>query len=241
MNSFYDLMLFFTIYSFLGWILETVHASIVQRKIVNRGFLTGFVCPIYGFGAVLAYQCSKLGSVVFKNYLFSLIINIVISIILVTILEYITGFILEKLFNCKWWDYSDNYLNLHGYICLKFSLLWGLLTFLLIKIIHPSVSKVVSLIPASIKGYLTLLIIVCFIVDVVKSVIDALDLRKVILNYSDITVEKYHEKIIQYKRFFLAFPRLLRLNADIINRDIRSILYDRVGKIKVEIKNKFHK
>jgi uncharacterized membrane protein len=239
MVNFNDLLLFFTIYSFLGWAMETVFASINERKIINRGFLNGFVCPIYGFGAVLILQSSKWVSRFFENSFTALIINILFAVILVTALEYVTGFLLEKIFNCKWWDYSHNALNLHGYICLQYSLLWGVLIFLLLQIVHPTISELVFSIPASIKGYLAVFLLLYFLADTVKSVVDALDLRKVILNYSNVSVNRYYEKIIRYKRFFLAFPRLLVLNAGIINRDIRSILNDRMDKIKVELKSRF--
>ena len=109
--------------------METIFASINERKLINRGFLTGFFCPIYGFGAILIVQSSKWVTVVFEDYSTSLFISILFSILLVTALEYITGFALEKVFNCKWWDYSDNAMNLKGYICLKYSLLWGILAF----------------------------------------------------------------------------------------------------------------
>jgi len=239
MVNFNDLLLFFTIYSFLGWVMETVFASINERKIVNRGFLTGFVCPIYGFGAVLILQFSKWVSDVFENPFATLIINILFAVILVTVLEYFTGFLLEKIFNCKWWDYSHNVLNLHGYICLQYSLLWGVLIFLLLQVVHPKISEVVFSIPSSVKGYLAAFLLLYFLADTAKSLMDALDLRKVILNYSNVSVNRYYEKIILYKRFFLAFPRLFILNAGIINRDIRSILNDRMDKIKVELKSIF--
>jgi len=239
MAEFNDLLLFFTIYSFLGWAMETVFASINERKIINRGFLTGFVCPIYGFGAVLILQSSKWVSRFFENSFTALIINILFAVILVTALEYVTGFLLERFFNCKWWDYSNNALNLHGYICLQYSLLWGLLAFVLLQVVHPEVSGVVFSIPASVKGYLAALLLLYFLADTAKSVLDALDLRKVVLNCSFVPVNRYYEKIIRYKRFFLAFPRLLILNAGIINCDIRSILNDRMDKIKVELKSRF--
>lgn len=239
MISFNDLMLFFAFYSFLGWVMETAFASIKERKIINRGFLAGFVCPIYGFGAVLILQSSKWVANVFENYFTSLVINILFSIILVTILEYITGFLLEKFFCCKWWDYSHNVLNLHGYICLEYSLLWGLLAFLLFEVIHPAVLQVVFSIPTLTKGNLVVFLILYFLVDLAKSVIDALDLRKVILHHSNISSNRYYGKIIQYKRFFLAFPKLLILNAGIVNRDIRSILNVKMDEIKVELKSRF--
>jgi len=239
MANFNELLLFFAIYSFLGWVMETVFVSIKDKKIVNRGFLNGFFCPIYGFGTVLILQSSKLVSDAFENPLTALMINVILAVILVTLLEYITGFILERIFNCKWWDYSDVPLNLHGYICLKFSLLWGVLTFLLLQVVHPVVSEIVSSIPTYVKSYLASFLLFYFLIDTIKSITDALDLRKVIMNYSNFSVNRYYEKIIQYKRFFIAFPRLLKLNAGIINRDIRSILNDRLDKIKVEFKSRF--
>lgn len=237
--SFIDLLLFFTIYSFLGWTMETAFASINERKFINRGFLTGFTCPIYGFGAVLIVQSSNLVSDVFENSFITLIISILFAVILVTMLEYITGFLLERIFNCKWWDYSDNALNLHGYICLKYSILWGLLAFVLVRIVHPEVSEAVFSMPVFVKSYLPVFLLLYFIADISKSIIDALDLRRVIINHSNISTYRYYEKIIRYKRIFLAFPRLLVLNAGIINRDIRSIFNERMNKIKVQFKSRF--
>lgn len=237
--GFNDLLLFFTIYSFLGWVMESVYASIKERKVINRGFLTGFVCPIYGFGAVLILQSSKWVSGILGNPFTVLIINILLAVILVTLLEYITGFLMERIFDYKWWDYSDHKLNFHGYICLKYSLLWGVLTFLLLQIVHPAVSGVVFSIPSPLKGYIAPFLLLYFLSDTAKSVMDALNLKKVILNYSNISANRYYEKIIRYKRFIQAFPRLSNLNGDIMNRDIRSILNVRMDKIKVELKSRF--
>ncbi|MDF2986559.1 MAG: rane protein [Eubacterium sp.] len=239
MTNFNDLLLFFTIYSFLGWAMETIFASINERKFINRGFLSGFFCPIYGSGAVLILWSSKLVANVFENHLTALIISLLFSVILVTVLEYITGFLLEKFFNCKWWDYSDNAFNIQGYICLKYSLLWGLMTLLLQQVVHPAIAEVIFSIPLSVRGYLAVFMLLYFMADSVKSIIDTLDLRKVILDASNISSNKYYEKIIQYKRFFYAFPQLLILNAGIINRDIRSILNEKMDKIKVELKSRF--
>lgn len=239
MSGFSDLVLFFSIYSFSGWLMETIFASICERKLINRGFLTGFFCPIYGFGAILIVQSSKWVTVVFEDYSTSLLMSILFSILLVTALEYITGFFLEKIFNCKWWDYSDKAVNLHGYICLQYSLLWGFLAFLLVQLAHPAISKLVFFIQVPMKGYIATALLLYFMADTSKSVFGALDLREVILHYSNFSVNKYYKKIIQYKRFFLAFPRLMILNATIINRDVRSILNDRIDKIKVKLKSRF--
>ena len=240
MANFNDWMLIFTIYSFLGWVMETVFASINERKLINRGFLTGFFCPIYGFGAVLILQSTKWVSNSLGNTFTVLIINILFAIVLVTALEFITGFLLEKIFDCKWWDYSSHALNIHGYICPQYSLLWGLLAFLLLKVVHPVVSGVVFSIPESVKGYLAAFISLYFLSDTTKSIMDALGLREIVLNSSKFPINRYNETIIRHKRLFRAFPRLLILNAGIINRDIRSILNERVDKIKVKLRSRFY-
>jgi Predicted membrane protein len=220
-------------------VLETTFASINAGKFINRGFLTGSFCPIYGLGAILIIKVSSDINIYIEHYYTQVIINVLFSIILVTVLEYITGFILERLFNCKWWDYSDNYANIKGYVCLKYSLLWGVLAFLLVQIVHPLISKIVLNVPLRIKIYYAVILVVYFIVDTIRSVTDALNLRKVIINYSNFSVKLYYKKIIQYKRFFIAFPRLLYLNAGVINRDIRRILNGKIDKIKIAVKNKF--
>lgn len=235
MDNLFNLLLFFAIYSFFGWLLETIFASINERRFINRGFLAGFFCPIYGFGALMIIQTSGWVNIYFKDHLTALVISLLFSIFLVTVLEYITGFFLEKIFNCKWWDYSDESVNLYGYICLKYSLIWGVLAFLLVEAAHPIISGAVSSISMPIKSYIALALILYLLTDTTKSVIDTLNLRAVILSYSYISVNKYYERLIRHKRFFLAFPRLLILTAGTINRDIRSILNERVEKAKVGV------
>jgi len=234
-----DIILFFTIYSFLGWVLETVFASIIERKFINRGFLIGPFTPIYGFGGVLIVSYFNWSPFSIDGKSLLLIMNLIVSILLVTILEFVTGFALEKIFHSKWWDYSDNILNLKGYICIKYSILWGVLAFALIQIIHPIVTNLVHIIPVQLKNSAAIILIVYFIIDTTKSIVDVLDLRKAILLYSELSVRIYKDKVIKYKRIFLAFPRLLFLNAGIKNRDVRRILNGRVNKIKTEFKNKF--
>ncbi|MEL1136075.1 hypothetical protein AAC978_12895 [Desulfitobacterium sp. THU1] len=234
-----DIFLHFACYSFLGWILETIYATIIHKKFVNRGFLHGFFCPIYGFGAVLIILCSTWVKTVVPDTLTAVIVSIVVAVILVTTLEYITGFMLEKIFRCKWWDYSEEFANLHGYICLKYSLLWGGLALVLLQVVHPMIAERVLLIPLSIKTALAALLLLYFLIDTIVSVTATMDLRNAILNYSSLPLLKYYEKIFRYRRIFQAFPRLLILNADIFNRDVRSILNETMDKIKTELKSKF--
>lgn len=239
MSVILDLFIYFIVYSFLGWLIETSYASITQGKFVNRGFLIGPLTPIYGFGAILILLSSMWIGNVFGNYYISILMTVVISTLLVTALEFFTGFILEKVFNTKWWDYSNNAFNIKGYICLKFSLLWAILAFILIQVVHPYIAQIIYLIPLSVKGYISALSLLGLIFDAYKSIISTLDLRNVIMNYPDFTVGKYKEMIIKYRRIFQAFPRLLILNEGVFNREVRSILNGRIDKIKVQIKNRF--
>ncbi|UWG96693.1 hypothetical protein LPY66_17700 [Dehalobacter sp. DCM] len=234
-----DLILYFSLYSFAGWVLETMFASLEQKKFVNRGFLNGCFCPIYGFGAVMIILLSKWADPLFPDKALYLAIYLLFIVFLVTVLEFVTGYLLEKIFHCKWWDYSNYPDNLCGYVSLRFSLLWGVLAFLLIKIVQPEVSATAAWIPTEFKGYLVLVLAAYFLIDTTKTVIDTLDLREVVLNYANVPINHYRKIIYHNKRFFFAFPRLLILNAGSINHDIRSILNERFNKIKLELKNRF--
>ncbi|PKM93174.1 MAG: hypothetical protein CVU84_17145 [Firmicutes bacterium HGW-Firmicutes-1] len=235
-----DFILFFALYSFIGWVLETIFASALQRKFINRGFLIGPFTPIYGFSAILIILLLVWISISEQNALITLIKNILLSTLMVTTLEFITGYLLEKIFHSKWWDYSDNFLNFKGYICFKYSILWGVLAFALIQIVHPFMEQFIYLLPESTKMYIAIFFMVYFIFDSLVSAIGALNLRKVIIHYSDLTLDKYKEKIIKYKRIFLAFPQLLILNANVLKRDVRSILNGRIDKVKDKNKFGFH-
>jgi uncharacterized membrane protein len=239
LQDYLELLLVFAIYSFLGWVVETVFARIKEGKLINRGFLKGPFCPIYGFGVIFIVKTSSLLSIYRKDYHTWLFISIVFSIILVTLLEYITGLILESIFKCKWWDYSDNYANIKGYVCLKYSLIWGLFAFLIICEVNPLILMIIDKIPNKVQRYSVVILLFYFVGDTIKSIIDTLKLRDVIMNYSKFSVNKYYENIIEYKRLFIAFPRLMLLNAGVVNRDIRSILNGQIDKIKNVYKNKF--
>ena len=136
------LWLFF-VYAFLGWCAEVCYAALRTGKFVNRGFLNGPVCPIYGFGmaAVLWALRPLMGNTV---------LLFLGSVVLTSLLEWLTGFLLEKLFHQRWWDYSDEPFNLGGYICLRFSLYWGLACLFMLKIVHPTVLWGIRAVPRSI-------------------------------------------------------------------------------------------
>ena len=122
----------FFVYAFLGWCTEVGYAALRTGRFVNRGFLNGPVCPIYGFGVIIVlWALEPLAENILLLFLG--------SVVLTSALEWITGLVLEKLFHQRWWDYSDEPFNVGGYICLRFSLMWGAACLLVVKILHPAV------------------------------------------------------------------------------------------------------
>ena len=157
-QNFYELVWIFIIYAFIGWCTEISYAALDTGKFVNRGFLNGPYCPIYGCGVVIVVA-------ILTPLQDNLLILFIGSILLTTALEFVTGYILEKVFHNKWWDYSDKPFNVKGYICLKFSIYWGLACTFIMKIVHPAIYKTITWIPF-IPGVVILSIFMCvFIVD----------------------------------------------------------------------------
>lgn len=138
--SIYYSTLYFFVYGFLGWCTEVIFAAFKQHRFVNRGFLNGPICPIYGVGVTLVIACLE----AFQSNLLLLYIS---SVILVTVLEGVTGWAMDKLFHNKWWDYSKLPFNIGGYVCLLFSLIWGVACVFIVYFVHPLIHQVLSLIP----------------------------------------------------------------------------------------------
>lgn len=153
-QNFYEFVWIFIIYAFVGWCVEVAYAALDTGKFVNRGFLNGPYCPIYGFGVVIVVG---LLTPLKDNRL----ILFAGSFVLTTVLEFITGYILEKVFHNKWWDYSDMPFNIKGYICLKFSILWGLGCTFIMDAFHPMIYRIITWIP-----FIPGVIILCIIASV---------------------------------------------------------------------------
>ena len=127
------LLLYFIVYSFFGWVIESIFKTILEKKWVNSGFLYGPFCPIYGFGAGIML-------IFLKPFEENIIVLFFAAFFILSVWEYIAGWLLEKKFNTKYWDYSDNFLNINGRVCLLNSIFWGVLGVVFTKIIHPYTS-----------------------------------------------------------------------------------------------------
>ncbi len=161
-----NMLMYFLIYGFLGFILETVFRSIAEREvIISRGFLTNLFCPLYGISAIAIVQIFTLSEITFNGRLTALIIATIGSILAVTFLEYSAGIILDRVFHFKLWDYSHLPFNLHSYICLDFSLMWGIVAIILASVIHPLIEISVYAVSEAIKLFTLYLVFSILIIN----------------------------------------------------------------------------
>ena len=156
--SIYFILLSFFVYGFLGWCTEVGFAAFKTHRFVNRGFLNGPICPIYGVGVTAVIT-------VLTPYKSDIIVLYILSVVLVTILEGLTGWAMDKIFHNKWWDYSDMPLNIGGYVCLLFSIVWGFACLFIIYFIQPLVHDVLAFIPTIVGIVLIVILGITLIAD----------------------------------------------------------------------------
>jgi len=164
---------YFIIYSFLGWLLEVLHAYKKRGEWVNRGFIKAPFCPVYGFGALLLLIVL---SPIQQNWI-GLLLG---SVLLITLLEFITGLILETLFGAKWWDYHDEKFNIKGYVCPKYSILFGVLAVGTIKGIHPVLESVIEGVSSIYLQTAGLIILTYLVVDFIQTIVEIIGLNRLL-------------------------------------------------------------
>ena len=178
----YYIFVNFFIYGFIGWCAEVAFAAVKEKKFVNRGFLNGPLCPIYGVGVTAVVMLMR----PFEENLLPLFAA---SAILVTVLEWLTGFLLEVLFHHKWWDYTEMPLNLNGYVCLPFSLMWGSACVVIVKLLHPLIFKGYSFLPVWIGTVFLSVLGAALIADLYDTVSGILKMNKKLEKMEEIVAE----------------------------------------------------
>ena len=161
----------FIIYAFLGWCSEVAFAAVNKGKFGNRGFLNGPVCPIYGVGMLIVVLC-------LWNLRDRPLLLFLGSALLTTALEFVTGFVLERFFHDKWWDYSDMPFNIKGYVCLKFTILWGLAASFIIGAIHRFIYMLIEKTPFVLGVILLAVFSAAFIADFIVTLTALVKLPK---------------------------------------------------------------
>lgn len=168
----------FFLYGCIGWGVEVVYAAIKEHKLVNRGFLCGPICPIYGCGMVVLNWAVALLAPSGEGKNVSTMAVFFIGMVLTTAIELVGGWALFKIYHIRWWDYSNMKFNLGGYICPQFSLLWGLGSVIMVKIVHPALARVSSPLPLNVLVPIEAAVLAFFVVDLVVSAAAATGLNK---------------------------------------------------------------
>ena len=206
--------LLFIIYSFIGWIIEDLYCYFDSGKMVNRGFLIGPVCPIYGVGCLLLVF-------LLKKYINEPLVLFVISIFICSILEYVTSYVLEKLFKVRWWDYSNLKYNINGRICLETMIPFGIIGTLIVCYINPFMLNLINKMPLIFLNISFYIILVIFVIDLGISL-------KVVSNIKNITsniVKDNTEEINNnFRSQVLNKIRKFKLNRESIDKKIRKVI-----------------
>lgn len=231
----YMYFLSFIIYSFLGWICETIYCLIIDKEYVNRGFLKGPFCPIYGAGALIVI-------IILSPVSDNILLLFLSGMIFTSILEYITGFLLEIIFNLKWWDYSNYRFNIKGRVCLLNSILFGILSLITVTIINPIIIEYIKNIPSNIITWICGISIIYFLLDSIISVYKVLQLGGK-LREMHMLFEEIREKSESYK---VIIQQSMSRFDGLIEPENEKIIYakEQINKLKIKLetiilKNKF--
>ena len=213
MRTVFTYFMLFFIYAILGWIIETTLVSIEKRKFVNRGFLIGPYCPIYGFGGLAI-------TILLKNYTKDPIVLFLMAVIICGTLEYFTSYIMEKIFKARWWDYSAKKYNINGRICLETVVPFGILGCLVMYVLNPITFKYLNMLSNSMLNIISAICFTIFITDNIVSynvissftkTVKTINVGKIKDNTEEIT-KKVREVLIGKsffnKRLMEAYPNL---------------------------------
>jgi len=231
-------LLLFFIYSILGWLMEVTLGLIENKKIVNRGFLIGPYCPIYGCGVLLI-------TLLLKKYYNYKLITFVLAILICSVLEYYTSYFMEKIFKARWWDYSNSKFNINGRICLETIIPFGIIGCFIIYYTNPFFIKVLNIFPLIVLHIASVFFLIIFIIDAIISLKVISNLKTISKTVKDNT-EEISEKVMNilkgkkvlHVRVFNAFP-LLDKKLELKEKVLKEV--ERVKKKKNEIKQKVNK
>lgn len=235
-NKFCFYFMLFIIYSFIGWSIEVVGKLIEKHKFINRGFLVGPICPIYGWGCIAII-------LLLSKYKSSPIVLFLMAIIICSILEYFTSYFMEKLFHVRWWDYTRRKYNINGRICAETMIPFGLLGCLVVYVVNPIFTGLLNKIPVNTLNILAIIIFTLYIIDNVVSLSVMFGFKGTLKTVEKDGTEEITKKVreVLLKRNFL-YKRLVNAFPNITSKKERLELLE--SKISAEIeklKNKMEK
>lgn len=220
MKEFCILVLLFYCYSFVGWLIEIVVTLVKMHKFINRGFLIGPLCPIYGFGGVLI-------TLLLNRYSNDPLVLFIMAIILCAVLEYLTSYIMEKIFKNRWWDYSDIKFNINGRICLECAIPFGIGGIIMFYGVNPILISLFSHFNLLALEIITIFLLIITIVDIIISFNVIISLKNISnsirCDSTEIITKKVKEalnsKTILHKRLIASFPDMKVFNKIYILKD----------------------
>lgn len=207
----YTYFLLFIIYSFFGWLIEIVFTFFKEKKLINRGFLIGPYCPIYGAGCLLLVW-------LLDKYKDNYLVLFVLIMFICSLVEYLTSFLMEKIFKLRWWDYSQMRFNINGRICLETMTPFSILGVLAIKYATPFFLNEINSFSTNTNLIISIILISIFIIDIIMSLIIVFKLKFVTKNTkkdSTYDIKTAIKKFIKndkyvYERIIKAFPNLTK-------------------------------
>ena len=220
------LFLLFITYSFIGWCMEVGCKLVELKKFINRGFLIGPYCPIYGWGCILII-------ILLNKYTNDPLVLFIMAIVICSILEYFTSYFMEKLFKARWWDYSRRKFNINGRICLETMIPFGLLGCLIMYFVNPFFVSIYSKIPSNILIIISSVLFTIFLTDNIISYTIMFKMKIPKIKISKDSTEEITEYVrsilakrsFLYKRLMKAYPNMKKLRNKVmsINNDIDNI------------------
>jgi len=207
MEVFLFYFLLFMIYSFIGWIIDVLSALIENPKLINRGFLIGPYCPIYGVASIIMiFYLSQ-----YKDNIFTVFL---LAILICSFIEYITGYLMEKLFNARWWDYSKHKFHLNGRVCLSNAIIFATAGVILVCFLNPFLTTLIKSLPILVINIISIILLIVFVIDLVLSFNITYKITRTAKNVvSDSTeeiskaVKEILGKKLFQRRIFEAFPK----------------------------------
>jgi len=224
-TNFYINLIYFILYSVVGWICEVIYCSIPEKKFINRGFLNGPLCPIYGFGALIVIFFLT----PFKESVFLVFI---LGLIFTSALEYFTSYVMEKLFHSKWWDYSNNRFNINGRVCLLNSVLFGIMSVFVMFVLHVKIEDFVNSISYLWIQIIAIVSLVILTVDTTVTVQSAVNINEKLKKLRDLSTE-IKEKLDEKQLFMEAkiHDRISMLKENIESIEYGKELYTRIERL----------
>lgn len=241
-------LLFFYFYCFFGWCIESAYVSIKDRKLTNRGFMRGPFLPLYGSGGTMMLVVSM----PFREMgiPWRIIFTYLAGCLGATVLEYVTGVVMEALFKVRYWDYSNQKFNIKGHVCLGTSLSWGFLTIVMTEFVHVHVERVVFAIPGRVLTAMTLVLTAAIFADFALAFKAAIDLRDVLLKMEqakaemvriqerlDVIIAAASESVESHKNDFVRNVSDLKKGIDVRLEGIKTAILTKPGEFSDSVRN----